>query len=42
MRGDCMEVLSAIAQNLGLVVLTAISVGLTAYLVYSMVHPERF
>ncbi len=37
-----MGLLEAVAQNLGLAVLTAVSVMLTAYLVYSMVHPERF
>ncbi len=34
--------LEAIAQNLGLATLTVLSVALTAYLVYSMLHPERF
>jgi K+-transporting ATPase KdpF subunit len=37
-----MEILPAVAQNLGLIALTAISVALVAYLAYSMVHPERF
>ncbi len=31
-----------LTQNLGLIVLTVLAVGLTIYLVYSMVHPERF
>jgi hypothetical protein len=31
-----------IAQNLGLVSLTVISVILTIYLGYSMIHPEHF
>jgi K+-transporting ATPase KdpF subunit len=29
-------------QNLGLTVLTLISLALTLYLVYAMLHPERF
>jgi hypothetical protein len=29
------------ANDLGLVVLTLLVSGLTAYLVYTMVHPER-
>jgi K+-transporting ATPase KdpF subunit len=31
-----------IALNLGLTLLTVISIALTAYLVYAMLHPERF
>jgi len=31
-----------VAQNLGLTVLTLICVGLTFYLVYCMIRPERF
>ncbi len=31
-----------LAQNLGLTVLTLVSVALTLYLVYAMLHPERF
>jgi K+-transporting ATPase KdpF subunit len=31
-----------VAHNLGLTALTLICVGLTVYLVYCMVHPERF
>jgi len=31
-----------IVQNAGLMGLTLICVGLTCYLVYCMVHPERF
>ncbi len=31
-----------VAQNLGLVSLTLICVVLTFYLVYCMIHPERF
>ncbi len=30
-----------VANDLGLFVLTLIVAGLTAYLVYAMVHPER-
>jgi K+-transporting ATPase KdpF subunit len=37
-----MGLLDAIAQHLGLTALTAIAVVLTIYLIYSMVHPERF
>jgi K+-transporting ATPase KdpF subunit len=31
-----------VQQNLGLVTLTAVALGLTVYLVYAMIHPERF
>jgi K+-transporting ATPase KdpF subunit len=31
-----------LSQNLGLVSLMLICVGLTVYLVYCMIHPERF
>lgn len=31
-----------VVHNLGLVALTGVSVVLTVYLLYSMVHPERF
>jgi len=34
--------LDEIAQNLGLTTLTVVAVVLTIYLVYSMLHPERF
>jgi K+-transporting ATPase KdpF subunit len=34
--------LYAIAQHLGLTALTVIALALTIYLIYSMVHPERF
>jgi hypothetical protein len=34
--------LSWVAQNLGLVALTGICVCLTVYLIYCMIHPERF
>ncbi len=36
-----MSVLAAIDHQLGLVVLTGIVSGLSAYLVYAMLHPER-
>jgi len=36
-----MGVASWVAADLGLVVLTVLVSGLTAYLVYAMVHPER-
>ncbi len=32
---------SALADNLGLVSLTVLAVGLTIYLLYVMIHPER-
>ncbi len=31
-----------VEQNLGLTVLTVLSLGLTVYLVYVMLRPERF
>ncbi len=37
-----MGLVQALADHLGLLTLTAIAVVLTLYLVYSMVHPERF
>jgi K+-transporting ATPase KdpF subunit len=37
-----MGLLDALVQNLGLMTLTTIAVILTIYLVYSMLHPERF
>jgi K+-transporting ATPase KdpF subunit len=32
----------AVAQHLGLTLLTVISVALVIYLAWSMLHPERF
>jgi len=37
-----MSFLDMVAQHLGLAVLTVISVVLVVYLVYSMIHPERY
>jgi K+-transporting ATPase KdpF subunit len=37
-----MGFLAGLAQHTGLLTLTVISVVLTIYLVYSMLHPERF
>lgn len=37
-----MGLVSALAQNLGLASLTAIAVALTLYLLYVMIHPEKF
>jgi K+-transporting ATPase KdpF subunit len=37
-----MGLFDAIAQNLGLTTLTVLAAALTIYLVYSMLHPERF
>jgi hypothetical protein len=34
--------LESLADHLGLVTLCVLSAVLTAFLVYSMVHPERF
>lgn len=36
-----MGLIEGFVDNLGLISLTAISVALTIYLIYSMVHPER-
>jgi len=36
-----MGLLEAVAQNLGLTLLTVISLALVVYLAYSMIHPER-
>jgi K+-transporting ATPase KdpF subunit len=33
---------SALLANLGLVTLSLVAVGLTIYLMYVMIHPERF
>ena len=37
-----MGLLELVAQNLGLTVMTVISVILAIYLAYSMVRPEKF
>jgi K+-transporting ATPase KdpF subunit len=37
-----MGLFDALVQHLGLATLTVVAVALTLYLVYSMVHPERF
>ncbi len=34
--------LTVLTQDFGLVVFTAISIALIAYLAYSMAHPEKF
>jgi K+-transporting ATPase KdpF subunit len=34
--------LTWVQANLGLVAMTAVSLALTLYLVYAMLHPERF
>ncbi len=36
-----MDVISWVSADLGLVVLTLLVAGLTAFLVWAMVHPER-
>ncbi|MGA8303940.1 MAG: K(+)-transporting ATPase subunit F [Thermoplasmata archaeon] len=37
-----MGTLSSLASNFGLVTLTLIALGLTIYLLYAMIHPEKF
>ncbi|HTW39645.1 MAG TPA: K(+)-transporting ATPase subunit F [Thermoplasmata archaeon] len=37
-----MGTVSALAQNFGLVTLTVIAIVLTVYLLYAMIHPEKF
>jgi K+-transporting ATPase KdpF subunit len=37
-----MDLVSALLHNLGLISLTLIAVALTVYLLYVMIHPERF
>ena len=37
-----MGLVAALAANLGLATLTLISVALTIYLLYVMIHPEKF
>jgi K+-transporting ATPase KdpF subunit len=37
-----MGLVSTLAQNLGLTSLTVIAVALTLYLLYVMIHPEKF
>jgi K+-transporting ATPase KdpF subunit len=37
-----MGLVAALADNLGLATLTLISIGLTIYLLYAMIHPEKF
>ena len=37
-----MGALAALADHLGLVVLTALALGLSGYLIYAMIHPEKF
>jgi K+-transporting ATPase KdpF subunit len=37
-----MDPFASIAPNLGLTALTALAIALSGYLVYSMLHPERF
>jgi K+-transporting ATPase KdpF subunit len=36
-----MDLLSTVVQNLGLIVFTAIAVGLFAYLFYALLNPAR-
>jgi K+-transporting ATPase KdpF subunit len=31
-----------LAPNLGLITLTLVALGLTIYLLYAMIHPEKF
>lgn len=37
-----MDLLALVQAHLGLVVFTLLTLGLIAYLAYSMLHPERF
>ena len=37
-----MGTVSEIAQNFGLITLTVLSLALTVYLLYVMIHPEKF
>jgi K+-transporting ATPase KdpF subunit len=37
-----MGLLSWVQQNLGLTVMTLVALVLTVYLIYAMIHPERF
>ena len=37
-----MASLGWVVQHLGLVMLSVICLGLTFYLIYCMIHPERF
>ncbi|MGA9840669.1 MAG: K(+)-transporting ATPase subunit F [Thermoplasmata archaeon] len=37
-----MGLFSWLAPNLGLITLTLVAIGLTVYLLYAMVHPEKF
>jgi K+-transporting ATPase KdpF subunit len=34
--------LNWVQQNLGLTVMTLVALSLTLYLIYAMIHPERF
>ncbi|HTT35513.1 MAG TPA: potassium-transporting ATPase subunit F [Thermoplasmata archaeon] len=37
-----MDLVSTLAQNLGLVAFTVLSVGILLYLLYAMLNPTRF
>lgn len=37
-----MSPLAPLAENLGLTVLTVVVVALCVYLIYAMIHPEKF
>jgi K+-transporting ATPase KdpF subunit len=37
-----MSLPAALADHLGLVVLTVVAIALSLYLIYAMVHPEKF
>jgi len=37
-----MGLLTALADNLGLASLTVLALALTGYLLYAMIHPEKF
>jgi K+-transporting ATPase KdpF subunit len=37
-----MSALAGLTDHLGLVVLTGIAIALCVYLIYAMIHPEKF
>jgi len=41
-RRGSMDLVSTLAQNLGLVAFTVLSVGILLYLLYAMLNPTRF
>jgi K+-transporting ATPase KdpF subunit len=37
-----MSLPAAVEDNLGLIVLTVLAIALSLYLIYAMIHPEKF